>query len=312
MRPLGGVVCGPHFFSAIGGFQVQEGQKETAHAAVNGTDSVAEDLPVDSLREAAPHLRRPFSPEAIKFKVQTVFSGASGCLVVAYIDARLAVERFNAVCPDLWSPAYRMVDGSKLMWCDLTVDGVTRSDVGESPKGMSKDLVSDALKRAAVHFGVGVSVYALPQIALYMSGTERRIEVRGKEKKTVALTEYGHTKLREGYAKWLAEHGEARFGPVLDHGDVEGATLDEEAAAPEEFVPEPAPALDDDKAKTLTAAIKAAYDRFKAAGGTEECPPAKYQAWLAAAAHSHDELSRLLRHFEQRREEMAAAREAAA
>jgi hypothetical protein len=30
-------------------------------------------LPVDSLREALPHLRRPFTPEAIKFKVQTVF-----------------------------------------------------------------------------------------------------------------------------------------------------------------------------------------------------------------------------------------------
>jgi hypothetical protein len=45
--------------------------------------------------------------------------------------------------------------------------GVTRTDVGESTEGLSKDLVSDALKRAAVPFGVGVSCYALPEIKLF-------------------------------------------------------------------------------------------------------------------------------------------------
>ena len=269
-------------------------------------------LPVPSLAEAAPHLRRPFSPEAIKFKVQTVFKGQKGCLVVAYIDARLAIERLNAVCPDLWSPAYRAIDGSKLLWCDLTIDGVTRSDVGESPKGMSKDLVSDALKRAAVHFGVGVSVYALPQIALYMSGTERRIEVRGTaQKQTIALTEYGHQKLREGYKRWLAEHGEARFGPVLDHGDVEGATIDTEPdVLADEFEPEPPPPLEDERAKSLRASIESAYDRFRVAGegqGQKEVPPGKFQAWLAQSAHSHEEMVRLHGWLEQRRDEIVAA-----
>jgi hypothetical protein len=265
---------------------------------------------VDSLREAAPHLRRPFSPEAIKFKVQTVFSGASGCLVVAYIDARLAIERLNAVCPGLWRAEYRPLEGTKLAWCDLTVDGVTRSDVGEgqgrTPGQQTKAMVSDSLKRAAVHFGVGVSVYALPQIVLKRE--QKHVEARkGQKGETLVLTEHGHTKLREGYAKWLAEHGEARFGPALDHGDVEGATLDEDVAAPEEFVPTHAPALEDDKAVTLKAAIEAAYDRFKAAGGGEECPPQKYNSWVAAAAHSHEELSRLLKHFEERTGELKAA-----
>jgi hypothetical protein len=84
---------------------------------------------------------------------------------------------------------------------------VTREDVGESPKGLSKDLVSDALKRAAVHFGVGVSVYALPQITLFMKDSKGRIEKRGGKGDSIALTEHGHVKLREGYAKWLEEHG---------------------------------------------------------------------------------------------------------
>lgn len=185
-------------------------------------------LPVQTLAEAIPHLRRPFTPEAIRFKVQTVFGDNYGCLVVAYIDQRLVTERLNRVIPS-WSAEYKPGATEKFMWCRLTIDGVSRTDIGESRKGLSKDLVSDALKRAAVPFGVGVSCYALPQIKLMMSESHGRIELRGKgDKQTIALTEHGMVKLREGYAKWLEEHGVKRFGPPLDHGDVVGATIAEE------------------------------------------------------------------------------------
>jgi hypothetical protein len=49
------------------------------------------------------------------------------------------------------------------MWCDLTIDGITRSDVGE---GVGKALVSDSFKRAGVRFGIGVSLYAIPKMML--------------------------------------------------------------------------------------------------------------------------------------------------
>lgn len=61
-------------------------------------------LPVGSFREAAPLLRRPFEPAAVRWKVQTTH-GSSG-LIVGYIDARLATERLNLVCPHLWSDDY--------------------------------------------------------------------------------------------------------------------------------------------------------------------------------------------------------------
>lgn len=185
-------------------------------------------LPVATLADAIPHLRRPFTPEAIRFKVQTVFAEAKGCIVVAYIDARLASERLNRVIPAGWHAEYKTADGPNLLWCRLTVDGVSRTDVGQSSKGFSKDLVSDALKRAAVHFGVAVSCYALPEIKL-MAGTPHVRQKMVKDKPTLVLTEHGMVKLREGYAKWLAEHGIARFGPPLDHGDVVGATIEEVA-----------------------------------------------------------------------------------
>jgi hypothetical protein len=176
-------------------------------------------LPVSTLAEAIPHLRRPFTPEAIRFKVQSVFKDKdkkpTGCVIVAYIDQRLATERLNRVIPDKWSAKFRPIDGTKLMWCELTIDGVSRIDIGESSKGLSKDLVSDAIKRAAVPFGVGVSCYALPEIKLWMRDARDRIEIRGyDEKQTIALTEYGHTTLRAAARswrrRWLDDRGRVR------------------------------------------------------------------------------------------------------
>lgn len=177
-------------------------------------------LPVDSYREAAPFLRRPFTPAAVKFKVQATWP--TGALIVAYIDARLAVERLNKVCPHLWHDAYRPI-GNRQMWCDLTVDGITRADVGE---GEGKGLVSDALKRAAVKFGVGVSLYAIPKMTVENNLLKRK---QKGDREEVTLTDAGERHVREVYRRWLSDHGAEAFGgAALDHGDVEGAQGDAE------------------------------------------------------------------------------------
>lgn len=213
----------------------------------------------DTLRDAAPHLRRPFTPEAVRWKVQQVFGPKgkpNGCLCVGYIDARLVIERLNLLVPGLWHATYDPVANGKLMWCHLTVGGVTRADVGESSKGFSKDLVSDALKRAAVQFGVGVSIYAVPQARLFLPKNAAHIETRGAgEKTTIALKDEGHAALRKRYAKWLGEHGVEAFGPPLDHGD------SGEPVEPPPDVPEPEPVVDPelvvelDRARELYARI---------------------------------------------------------
>lgn len=180
-------------------------------------------LPVDSFRDAAPFLRRPFTPAAVKFKVQATWP--TGALIVAYIDARLTVERLNLIVPHLWSDQYTAL-GGKQMWCHLTVDGITRHDVGE---GDGKGLVSDALKRAAVKFGVGVSLYAIPKMTLNNDMLKRK--QRG-QKEEVTLTDAGERRVRSLYETWLKDHGIAAFGEPLNHGDVEGAQGDAEAEAP--------------------------------------------------------------------------------
>lgn len=194
------------------------------------------ELPVNSYREAAPLLRQPFTPAAVKFKVQATWpkENPNGALIVCYIDARLAVERLNKVCPQLWSDAYSPVD-AKTMWCHLTVDGITRSDVGEGEK---KGLVSDALKRAAVKFGVGVSLYATTKIILNLKDDHLKT-VRTSKGPSLALTPSGEQRCRDIYSKWLKDHGEQAFGEPLDHGDVEEAVGDHEADGPTEPAPDP-------------------------------------------------------------------------
>lgn len=193
-----------------------------------------QDFPVRDYMRAAEHLRRPFTPAAVKFKVQATWGPegeqANAALIVAYIDARLVIERLNLVCPQLWADEYEATAGG-LMWCHLTVDGLTRRDVGE---GRGKALVSDALKRAAVHFGVGVSLYAIPKIVL--KAADKHVTMKqGK----LALTPNGETRCRNIYEAWLDLAGTQAFGEPLDHGDVDDAAGDPdpheepaEAAAP--------------------------------------------------------------------------------
>jgi hypothetical protein len=207
----------------------------TARTTPNGSEAAEPTVsfPVDSFRDAAKHLRRPFTPAAVKFKVQATWpkENPTGGLIVAYIDARLVVERLNLIVPHLWHDAYRPVGGGQ-MWCDLTIDDITRSDVGE---GAGKGLVSDALKRAAVKFGIGVSLYATPKLTLKIGSG---LELGGRDK--VRLTAEGERMAQSNYKTWLESHGTSAFGESLDHGDVEGAQGDAEIDAP----PEPdAPAL---------------------------------------------------------------------
>src|SRR5437879_5719597 len=105
-------------------------------------------FPLETYRDAVRHMRRPFTAAAAHFKVQSTWprEAPANALVVMYIDARLVVDRLNLLLPHLWWDEYEPIDATHMV-CKLTVDGVTRRDVGE---GTGKALYSDAFKRAAV------------------------------------------------------------------------------------------------------------------------------------------------------------------
>jgi len=157
-------------------------------------------------------LRRPFTAAAVRFKIQGTFEG--GAICIAYIDARLVSGRLNHVYPGDWWPEKFEPHPKGGLICHLTVGGVTRTDYGISDYENAKGDFSDALKRAAVHFGVGESLYVLPQMIL-REGSDLKKNQRGK----YTLTPQGNGTLRKRYEMWLESGGAEAFGDPLDHGD---------------------------------------------------------------------------------------------
>ena len=107
-------------------------------------------------------LRAPFPAEAHK-------QYSAGGRTYTYITARHVMERLDEVVGPDWSTRYLLVDASAYaVECQLTVAGTTRCDVGypnnpdwdehKEPEKL-KAAYSDALKRAAVQFGIGRYLY---------------------------------------------------------------------------------------------------------------------------------------------------------
>jgi hypothetical protein len=120
-------------------------------------------------RDILARLSEPFRPDQVRWKPQ-VISDTGNALAVAYVDPRVVSERLDHVLGGDWSFHWEPmgVQGDRLVIkSSLTVMGVTREDVGEhvlSDREQAdpwKSAVSDALKRAAVHFGVGRYLYWL-------------------------------------------------------------------------------------------------------------------------------------------------------
>lgn len=120
-------------------------------------------------------LSKPFPATEIQWKVQVVSRDKRRALVLAYLDARAVMDRLDAVVgPTGWSDSYEVypadasTNGHTVQAkCRLTILGIAKEDVGEGsmPGDQSsssvKAAVSDALKRAAVKFGIGRYLYKL-------------------------------------------------------------------------------------------------------------------------------------------------------
>ena len=119
-------------------------------------------------RDILAALSAPFDPSEVKFKPQMVKNNRA--LAMPYVDARVIQDRLDEVLGVVgWQDDYQLLpDGS--VACKLRVrigdEWVTKMDVGspsEQPDGgdRMKAAFSDALKRAAVKFGVGRYLYRI-------------------------------------------------------------------------------------------------------------------------------------------------------
>src|SRR3954452_19915254 len=134
------------------------------------------------------------------------------------------MDRLNVLRPGRWHAVYELVDSRQsddaeellVYRCHLTVAEATYTDVGEGPD--HKAAQSDALKRAAVHVGIGHCVYRITGPRMFPG--ERPHELRRTRRGRFYLDTANHAWLRDRYRAWLIEHGVAEYGMPLDHGAV--------------------------------------------------------------------------------------------
>lgn len=115
-------------------------------------------------------LSEPFSLATVKFRAGATNKEQNNdvvtkALALAYLEARDIQDRLDEVVGLLnWVDSYKVIREGQ--WgveveCTLTIHGVSKTDVGIG--GDAKAAYSDALKRAAVKFGIGRYLYKLPK-----------------------------------------------------------------------------------------------------------------------------------------------------
>jgi hypothetical protein len=207
--------------------------------------------PVD-VKAITAALSEPFDPRDVKWKPQAVKNNRA--LAIAYLDARAIQDRLDEVLGvEGWQDEYQLLpDGSVICKLQLHLGErwITKMDVGspsEQPDGGDrlKAAFSDALKRAAVKFGIGRYLYRLqaqwvdydpakktfastpqlPPFALPRSKAPRPKAATEPKSQAQSLPTNGaelHRRLREYDAK-LASQKLCNVGALLTHVAQAGA-----------------------------------------------------------------------------------------
>lgn len=120
------------------------------------------------LRKALANLSNPFRPQDIEWRAGQFTRDGSKVMLLAYITSRAVMDRLDAVVgPENWCASYEASPITGGLECRLSIrmlngEWVTKTDAAEPTQIESvKGAYSDALKRAAVHWGVGRYLYNL-------------------------------------------------------------------------------------------------------------------------------------------------------
>lgn len=133
-----------------------------------------------NLGDVVSDLSKPLDLSKVDFRVMRSGASAQGywAQLLAYKDARTDVERLNEATGGAWQNTYYR-DAKNSLVCRLGVqDPSTREwywkeDTGtESNTESQKGEYSDAFKRAAFKWGIGVELYDYPDIFVMLDPSE--------------------------------------------------------------------------------------------------------------------------------------------
>jgi hypothetical protein len=112
-------------------------------------------------------LREPFAPADIEWRIGQAGEGKQGiwAKVLAYITNRAIMDRLDDVLgPENWRNEFQFVQGGTMCGLSIRIGGewITKWD-GSDPSDIEafKGVISGAMKRAAVQFGIGRYLYDL-------------------------------------------------------------------------------------------------------------------------------------------------------
>ncbi len=131
-------------------------------------------------------LKAPFPPEKISWRVGARTQDKKKGIALAYIDARDVMERLDDVVgPENWQDRYEFHGSRTVCYLSLRLEGewIIKADgAGDSDVEAEKGAISDALKRAAVKWGIGRDLYDMPNLWVDLKN-EKFIEPSEIEKK---------------------------------------------------------------------------------------------------------------------------------
>lgn len=137
-------------------------------------------------------LAAPFDPEIISWRVGSTTGDKSKGMALGYIDARDVMERLDTVIGAAnWQDRYEFHGKRTVCYLSIRVDGewITKADgAGDSDVESEKGAISDALKRAAVKWGIGRYLYDLnsPWVEIEGAGKSYRIKASERSKLVAA------------------------------------------------------------------------------------------------------------------------------
>lgn len=126
-------------------------------------------------------LKAPFDPERISWRVGSTNGDKTRGLALAYLDSRDVQDRLDAVCgPENWQCRYSLLGTTTICEIGLKIgeEWVWKADgAGATDFEAEKGALSDAMKRAAVKWGIGRYLYDLdaPWVAIEAMGKSFRI-----------------------------------------------------------------------------------------------------------------------------------------
>jgi hypothetical protein len=118
-------------------------------------------------------LQKPLAITDIDFRIQSINKGGYAT-ILAYKDARVDINRLNAVCGHLgWQRAHTRDNHNCIVsiWDADHGHWVSKEDTGtESNTEQQKGLASDSFKRACFNWGIGIELYDYPMIQVKLKG----------------------------------------------------------------------------------------------------------------------------------------------